>query len=200
MKISDEVNEILPAFHKFQQEVENPVKCKEGYGYKYAPLDAVVEVVKIAMEDYGLSFNQEVSYDDDGNVLVTTNIFHESGQWLSFGPLGLPKDDGQQRSDVQAAGSSITYARRYSLSAAMGLASEEDTDGISRKKNKSKRTNKKTKSTNHIKAIKKTYNNNKEKLAPIIKKFLNDNKCDKISDLNKKQSSDLLRLLNREVS
>ena len=198
MKTSENVNEILPAFHKFQQEVENPKKCKEGYGYKYAPLDAVVKVVKIAMQDYGLSFNQEVSYDEDGNILVTTNIFHESGQWLSFGPLGLPKDNGQQRSDVQAAGSSITYARRYSLSAAMGLASEEDTDGVTRDNKKTNKKKPKNKSANHHQAIKKIYKNNKEKLAPIIKKFLNDNKCDKISDLNTKQSSKLLKKLNKE--
>ena len=171
MKMSDKVDEVLPAFHKFQQEVENPVKCKEGYGYKYAPLDAVVEVVKIAMQGYGLSFNQEVSYDEDGNVLVTTNIFHESGQWLSFGPLGLPKDDGQQRSDVQAAGSSITYARRYSLSAAMGLASEEDTDGINRQKNNRKNSGKSKSSNNNN-------NKNNRKLKGLHKKIADKCKDD----------------------
>ena len=159
MKMSDKVDEVLPAFHKFQQEVQNPKKDKEGYGYKYAPLDSVVCTVKQAMSDKGLSFNQEVSYDEQGNVLVTTNIFHESGQWLSFGPLGLPKDDGQQRSDVQAAGSSITYARRYSLSAAMGLASEEDTDGTTKSRSKAnKDTNKRSKPNSKGKAPSKNKN------------------------------------------
>ena len=75
---------------------------------------------------------------------------------------------------------------------------DKDTTKYSKKKTSKKKT--KNKSTNHHQAIKKTYSKNKEKLAPIIKKFLNDNKCDKISDLNKKQSSKLLKKLNKEVS
>ena len=59
-----------------------------------------------------------------------TRIYHVSGQWLSFGPLVLPKDNGKKMNRIQQAGSAITYARRYSLAAALGIASEIDSDGL----------------------------------------------------------------------
>lgn len=175
MKTSEKLDKIMPAFKEFQQEVQNPKKDTEGYNYKYATLDAVIRHVKEAMQGKGLSFNQQVSSGENGTIAVTTNIFHDSGQWMSFGPLELPKDDGQQRSKVQAAGSSITYARRYSLAATMGLASEEDTDGVveNRQKNNRKTTNKQQ-SNNTLNKIRKIYQNRESVAKPAIKGYLRD--------------------------
>ena len=216
MKKSENVDKILPAFQKFQQEVINPKKDTEGYGYKYATLDSVIAVVKEAMEPHGLSFNQEVGYDEKGNITVTTNIFHESGQWLSFGPLGLPKDNGQQRSAVQAAGSAITYARRYSLSAVMGIASEEDDDGYNPKpKNnsydnkqskKSKQKNKsKTQKQQLINQIAAMHKTDKEKVEPIISYKLDENDLNsgnlkEIAKLELNELKDLKKRINNRLT
>lgn len=207
--MSNEVNEIMKAFQEFQQEVVNPVKDVKGYGYKYAKLDSVVDVIKEAMSGKGLSFNQEVGYDEQGNILITTNIFHESGQWLSFGPLGLPKDTGKSMSDVQGAGSSITYARRYSLAAATGLASEEDVDGSnsrgSRKStnNNSSRSSSKSKKTNGITSQQliaiKDYISEEDAAKQVLKDKGYHN-LKELQKLSKKQAKSLLDKIKKEVS
>jgi hypothetical protein len=207
MKMSNEVNKVMKAFMEFQQEVVNPVKDTKGYGYKYAKLDSVVDVVKEAMAGKGLSFNQEVGYDGKGNILVTTNIFHESGQWLSFGPVGLPKDTGKSMSDVQGAGSSITYARRYSLAAATGLASEEDVDG-SNSRGSRKSTN------NHSSGSNKQVKTATKKQIATINEWLESDNADKvkvmlkqegyrgmkhIASTSKSKVEELIKKLNEEV-
>ena len=208
MKMSNEVNEVMKAFMEFQQEVVNPVKDTKGYGYKYAKLDSVVDVVKEAMAGKGLSFNQEVGYDGKGNILVTTNIFHESGQWLSFGPVGLPKDTGKSMSDVQGAGSSITYARRYSLAAATGLASEEDVDG-SNSRGSRKSTN------NHSSGSNQKGETATKRQIAIINEWLESDDADKVKKMlkqegykgmkhiastNESQIEELIKKLDKEVS
>ena len=75
--------------------------------------------------EHGLSFIQGVKTSDDGMVGVTTIIFHTSGEWLEFEPLYLKPDSTKP----QAYGSAITYARRYSLSSAFGITSDQDDDG-----------------------------------------------------------------------
>jgi hypothetical protein len=207
MKMSNEVNEVMKSFMEFQQEVVNPVKDTKGYGYKYAKLDSVVDVVKEAMSGKGLSFNQEVGYDERGNILVTTNIFHESGQWLSFGPVGLPKDTGKSMSDVQGAGSSITYARRYSLAAATGLASEEDVDGSN------SRGSRKSINNNSSRSSKKTETATQKQIA-TINEWLESDNADKvkvmlkqegyrgmkhIASTSKSKVEELIKKINKEV-
>jgi hypothetical protein len=58
---------------------------------------------------------------------------HESGEYIQSDELTLPayqtKGGGVKEFNAQGAGSAITYGRRYSLSAILGLASEDDDDG-----------------------------------------------------------------------
>lgn len=129
MHMSDKVDQIMPEFYQFQQNVRNPKKSAVGQGYKYMTLDELIDHTRKAMAGLGLSFSQEVSSSDSGDIELMTRIYHTSGQWLSFGPLVLPADNGQKMNKIQQAGSAITYARRYSLAAALGIASEEDNDG-----------------------------------------------------------------------
>ena len=136
MKTSEEVDKIAEALVGFQAQVDNPQKDTEGYGYMYAPLETVLNTVKPALKEHGLAVNQSTNNEGE-KVGVKTIIWHESGQFIEFDELVLPRDDGQQRSGAQAAGSSITYARRYALSAALGIASEEDTDAAPKRDNKS---------------------------------------------------------------
>ena len=56
---------------------------------------------------------------------VETTLLHASGEWISCGILALPVN----KVDCQGFGSALTYARRYSLSAAVGIAAEADDDG-----------------------------------------------------------------------
>ncbi len=132
MKTSEDIDKITKALAEFQANVDHPQKDTEGYGYMYAPLENVINTVKPTLEKQGLAVTQSTVSEGE-KVGVKTVLWHESGQYIEFDQLTLPRDDGQQRSGAQAAGSSITYARRYALSAALGIASEEDTDAAPQK-------------------------------------------------------------------
>ena len=88
---------------------------------KYADLSACIEAVMDALNDNGIAMMQQTREDSTG-VTVETVFVHESGESLSSGPLHVPA----AKQDPQGYGSALTYARRYSLMAACGIAPEDD--------------------------------------------------------------------------
>jgi hypothetical protein len=88
---------------------------------KYADLSACVEAVIDALTANGIFLMQQTRECQDG-VTVETVFVHESGETLSSGPLHVPA----AKHDPQGYGSALTYARRYSLMAACGIAPEDD--------------------------------------------------------------------------
>ena len=113
------------AFAKAQSEFKPLVKNKEvsgSYSYKYAELSAVHDAVLEAMTTNGLSHAQDVT-TRDSKVAVATRIYHIDGWVEHFGPLEMSAGQNHQQ-----AGGAITYARRYALCAALGIAADEDTD------------------------------------------------------------------------
>src|SRR5690606_15038976 len=114
---------VCAAFVKAQAEIEKAIKDKSNphFRTKYADLGAVVDAIKPALEKHGLGFIQKLHEDHEG-VTVETIIVHESGETLSNGVLSVPAT----KKDAQGFGSATTYARRYSLQAAFGVAPEDD--------------------------------------------------------------------------
>ena len=96
------------------------VQTKTGgsYSFSYAPLDAILGQVRKPLSDNELTLTQLL----DAEGLVTL-LIHSSGAYLR-GITALP-----ETTDVQAFGSAITYLRRYSIQAILGIAAEEDDDG-----------------------------------------------------------------------
>lgn len=88
---------------------------------KYADLSAVVEAVVDALNDNGI-FLSQICHESDSGVSVETKFVHESGDTFSAGVLSVPAS----KQDAQGYGSALTYARRYSLMAACGIAPEDD--------------------------------------------------------------------------
>jgi hypothetical protein len=88
---------------------------------RYADLSACVAAVIDALNDNGIALMQQFHECDKG-VIVETLFIHESGEQLSGGKLFVPAI----KFDAQGIGSCATYARRYSLLAATGLAPEDD--------------------------------------------------------------------------
>ena len=88
---------------------------------KYADLAACVEAVIDALNANGIALVQRNVACDSG-VCVETVFVHESGESISSGPLHVPA----AKNDPQGYGSALTYARRYSLMAACGIAPEDD--------------------------------------------------------------------------
>ena len=92
---------------------------------RYADLAACVEAVIGGLNDNGIALIQKC-YDCTDGVMVETMFLHESGEMLECGILHVPA----AKHDPQGYGSALTYARRYSLMAACGIAPEDD-DGNS---------------------------------------------------------------------
>lgn len=98
-----------------------PTKSGGEYSYTYADLGDSLDLIRPVLARHKLAVLQPVE-TLDGRHGVSTVILHESGEQMVFGPLFMPAGDGT----AQAIGSAITYARRYSLLAALGLATEDD--------------------------------------------------------------------------
>ena len=88
---------------------------------KYADLSACVEAVIDSLNENGIALIQRNHLDETG-VTVETVFVHESGEMLDCGKLHVPA----AKNDPQGYGSALTYARRYSLMAACGIAPEDD--------------------------------------------------------------------------
>jgi hypothetical protein len=88
---------------------------------KYADLSACVEAVIDSLNANGVMLMQPC-HETDSGVTVETLFVHESGETLSAGKLHVPA----AKNDPQGYGSALTYARRYSLMAACGIAPEDD--------------------------------------------------------------------------
>ncbi len=116
---------LFKALASFQQEVPVIHKGTKGFGYSYADLPAIFEVINPLMKKHKLGFTQLLG---DGNI--KTIIFHiESGETLES-EVTIPNNVVLKgMNEFQVTGSAITYYRRYSLSAILGLVTDKDTDG-----------------------------------------------------------------------
>lgn len=122
MNKSDSIKELATALNKAQAEMSGAKKKATNpfFKSKYSDMNAVVDAIRIPFCDNGLSYSQFPIFNDKC-VGVETILMHESGEWISS-ILMLP----MVKQDPQAAGSAITYARRYSLQSIAGIPSEDD--------------------------------------------------------------------------
>ena len=137
MNTSEQINEIAAALSKAQGEFQNIDKrktakvkgqTKDGrsfdYTYKYADIADVLAGVLPTLSKHGLSVVQP-TFVDSGVIFIRTRLMHSSGQWIeSDYPVGPINGDHQKM------GGSLTYSRRYALGSLIGVASDEDTDGV----------------------------------------------------------------------
>jgi len=118
---------IATAFLKAQRDFAPALKTSTNphFKSKYADLAACVEAVIDALNTNGIAMIQR-THDDQTGVTVETVFIHESGETIESGRLHVPA----AKNDPQGYCSALTYARRYSLMAACGIAPEDD-DGNS---------------------------------------------------------------------
>lgn len=123
MRTSESMSAIAPALLKAQQAIRFAAKDSKNPHFKneYASLPSVIDAVKVALNDNGIVFIQSTSPSEAGFLSLTTRLMHESGEWIEdTASVPLPKND------PQGYGSAVTYARRYSLSAMLGLYQDDD--------------------------------------------------------------------------
>jgi hypothetical protein len=117
------MNKIAAALVKAQKSFAPALKTNTNphFRSKYVGLDGCVEAVIDALNENGIYLLPSNHEADDG-VIVETVFIHESGETVSAGKLHVPAS----KLDAQGFGSALTYARRYSLMAACGIAPEDD--------------------------------------------------------------------------
>ena len=119
---SEQIASIAGALSLAQAEIENAAKdgSNPHFRSKYASMEAVVYACKATLPKHGLSYVQFPGMQGD-YVTVTTRLMHKSGEWME-GTLPMPVG----KRDAHGVGSAISYARRYSLMAVIGIAAEDD--------------------------------------------------------------------------
>ena len=138
MSHSEQINEIAAALAKAQGQMKNPkrdktanIRTKSGatYSYSYVDLATVWEAIRKPLADNGLGVTQTeervlVGDANGANIFLRTLLLHASGQWIdSHHPLPDPTTI-----EPREWASFHTYARRYALSALVGIAPDEDDD------------------------------------------------------------------------
>lgn len=114
---------IYTAIAEFQQECPVIFKGTKGYGYEYADLPAILEVINPLLKKHGLGFTQILN-----NNSLETTVFHiESGESIKSS-IEIPDESLKGMNKFQVLGSAITYLRRYSLSAMLGIVTDKDND------------------------------------------------------------------------
>ncbi len=132
---SKETAQISAALAKAQPEFETPTKRRTAkvfskrtnstYTYKYADLEDVMKCVRKPLADNELAI-VHMTQEFAGQVELVTRLVHASGEYFqSIYPVKASADRPQEM------GSAMTYARRYTVSALLGIASEEDDDAQS---------------------------------------------------------------------
>ncbi len=123
--MADENNKLIGALIKAYSDITSAEfdKVNPHFKSKYASLESVIKAVKPSLLKHGILYRQVSKYTENGICIET--IFHGHGEELGTGEIFLPVD----KRTAQGFGSALTYARRYSLSLACGIGSEEDDDG-----------------------------------------------------------------------
>jgi len=125
MKTSEQISELAAALAAAQGMMENAIMNRTNPHFKsrYADLAAIFDAARKPLSANGLAVVQTI-----GDGVLHTRLLHTSGQWIaSEHPLPMA-------GRPQEIGSALTYARRYSLSALIGIAADEDDDATGAEK------------------------------------------------------------------
>jgi hypothetical protein len=125
MNQSENINELAASLSKAQGEMQAAIKdsINPFFKSKYADLGSVWDAARPVLCKYGLCVMQSTEILGE-KIVMSTILAHSSGQWVkSYLPLNPSKNDSQ------GMGAAMTYLRRYSLSALVGVVCDEDDDG-----------------------------------------------------------------------
>lgn len=139
---ADKRHDVLSRIAEVQQSVEAVKRTAEGYGYKYATLDNVWQLVKDSMEEHGLGWTAVCASEIIGaqtdmptvyNTL-TVAVYESAHEWENLLDMvqhgeAVSSSYVYPAAAAQQVGSFETYYRRYGLVHLLGLTTVMDDDG-----------------------------------------------------------------------
>lgn len=165
MRQSEKINELVGALTKAKALIKMPEKdCNNPYfKSKYASLESIGKATEAPLRENGLAIIQGPDYID-GHMVLVTRLVHTSGQWIESSAPLLPA-----KQDSQGIGAAITYMKRYSWAAIIGLSGvEEEDDGNAERIRLEDEEKKKPISPPEVAELKKFINGNKERMANML--------------------------------
>jgi len=129
MNKSESITKLASAMEHVQAEMPAaPMNATNPFlKNKYADLGSIIETAKPVIARHGISVVQ-FPVSEPGTIGIETVIMHASGEWMS-NVINIEATEEKGKSAAQVAGSIISYLRRYSYAAALGMYADEDTDG-----------------------------------------------------------------------
>lgn len=195
MNTSENINEIAEALSKAQGMINGGEE--DGYNphfkSKYLTLDAVWKCLRSPLSSNGLSVVQDIRSENNG-VFVETRVFHKSGQWISFSPLFIPI----QKADAQGYGAAMTYGKRYSLCAALGIVAEEDDDANSISNVEEKKSEEPLITEKQVELITSLLEQMGDSGKEIVKNSLSYYKAERVGNLKLTQAAELIKMLMKK--
>ena len=128
MNQSEKLETLLSDLAKAQAEFPTLPKDKNGYNYKYTDLDTVISTLRPILAKHNIGFMQTLTTTGNGMSAMTTRLFNAAGEWLED-TTPLPGISLAKGNAAQNLGAAITYMKRYTLCAMLGVSSDEDPDG-----------------------------------------------------------------------
>lgn len=125
LKHSEQINEISASLAKAQGEMKPAVfnRVNPHFKSRYADFTSCMDACRLPLSKNGLAVTQLPSFSGDGRFILTTLLLHSSGQWMACEfPMNTKTDN------IQAIGSAMSYAKRYSLCGMLGIVADEDID------------------------------------------------------------------------
>lgn len=145
--------------------------------FDYVPLDNILNKIK---ENKNFAMLQPIGIDENGVCGVKCILVHKSGHVFETSTYPFTVKEGAK---IQDEGAEITYRKRYSLGAFLGMATEEDTDG-----NDDEATNstERKASPRQIVVLSKIYT------GENLEKLLKMNNIEKLEDMPMSKASELI--------
>ena len=122
---SEEIKDLIAALAKAQGSMKAAVFNKGNLHFKsrYADFSSCMDACREPLSSNGLAVIQSTKTTPEGKLVLVTMLAHTSGQWMiSEFPIIA------KTMDSQGIGSALTYSKRYSLSAMIGIVADEDKD------------------------------------------------------------------------
>lgn len=115
---------IIPKSSKVKYESKSTGKITE---YSFAPLSDIQKAIDPKLAELGLSYDYKQK-EENGRITIFCILSHELGHSETTS-LSAPADTSGNKNAIQSIGSTVSYLKRYTLTNAVGLSTEEDNDG-----------------------------------------------------------------------